>query len=77
MKAKRIAWAILIATVFSGTANAQPQTGPWEKYLWQTSRTTDISASASNLVTELRAEVQKILDAGLPPRLAERLALGR
>jgi hypothetical protein len=46
-------------------ANAQTQTGPWENYLWQTSRTTEIPVSTSNLVTELRAEAQKILQAGL------------
>src|SRR4051812_15679099 len=38
--------------------------GEWAKYLWQTWRTTDIPDSASNLVTELRAETQKILEAG-------------
>src|SRR5436853_5245940 len=36
----------------------------WSKYLWETYRTTNIPASASNLVAELRHEVQRILDAG-------------
>ena len=43
---------------------ADPGAGPWDKYLWQTARTTEIGPSSSNLITELRAEVQKILDAG-------------
>ncbi len=38
--------------------------GPWDRYLWESDRTTGISPSASNLVTELRAEIQKVLDAG-------------
>jgi hypothetical protein len=64
MKAKFIVWAILLAADLSRIACAQPSPSPWDKYLWQTSRTTDVPASTSNLVTELRAEVQKILDAG-------------
>jgi hypothetical protein len=59
-----LAYAVLFAAVFCGIAGAQTQSTPWDKYLWQTSRTTEIPASASNLVAELRAEVQKILDAG-------------
>jgi hypothetical protein len=38
--------------------------GPWEKYFWQTYRVSHVAASASNLLAELRAEVQKILKAG-------------
>ena len=65
MKLQRIACAVLF--FFAGTfriADAQSQAGPWDKYLWQTWRTTGIPDSTSNLVTELRAEVQKILEAG-------------
>lgn len=38
--------------------------GPWDKFLWQTCRTTNITAASTNLIEELRSEVQKILDAG-------------
>ena len=64
MNAKRITWAILLAAGLSGAAFAQSPPGLWDKYLWQTWRTTNVPVSASNLVTELRAEVQKVLDAG-------------
>lgn len=36
----------------------------WAGYIWETSVTTGIAPSASNMVAELRAEIQKILDAG-------------
>jgi hypothetical protein len=36
----------------------------WDQYIWQTPSTSDISRSSSNLVVELRGEIQKILDAG-------------
>src|ERR1051326_390450 len=39
-------------------------TTTWDNYLWQTYRTSQIAASADNLVRELRAEVQKIVEAG-------------
>jgi len=48
----------------AGSAAADTAPDLWDKYLWQTCRTTDIAPSSSNLVTELRVEVQKILDAG-------------
>jgi hypothetical protein len=47
-----------------GTCAAEPQTGPWTKYCWQTCRVSEVASSASNLVGELRAEVQQILEAG-------------
>jgi hypothetical protein len=65
MITKRLACAILLAASLSRVACAQLGSSPWDKYLWQTSRTTDVPASTSNLVAELRAEVQKILEADL------------
>ncbi len=38
--------------------------GGWDKYLWETCRCSAVPASASNLVTELRAEVDKVLASG-------------
>lgn len=38
--------------------------GGWDKYLWETCRCLAVPASASNLVTELRAEVDKVLASG-------------
>src|SRR3989442_9908763 len=64
MKAKRVACAIPLAGGFSYVACVQPPPAPWHKYLWQTSRTTDVPASTSNLVAEFRFEVQKVLEAG-------------
>jgi len=46
------------------SVSGSPGPDPWDKYLWQTCHTTEIASSASNLVSELRTEVQKILDAG-------------
>jgi hypothetical protein len=43
---------------------AETQTGPWEKYLWQTYRVRKVGTSSSNLIAELRAEVRKVLEAG-------------
>jgi hypothetical protein len=40
------------------------QQAQWDKYLWQTSRTSNISPAARSMVTELQAETQKVLDAG-------------
>src|ERR1043166_1645268 len=57
MNAPRIA-IILCCAVLSVSAD------DWDQYIWQTPRTTDIAPSSSNLVVELRAEVQKILEAG-------------
>src|SRR5262245_60533373 len=37
---------------------------PWDRYIWQTPRTVKIAPSATNMVGELRGEVQKILEAG-------------
>jgi hypothetical protein len=62
--------AICLAYWFaSASAMIRPVAGQttnslWDKYLWQASRTSEIAPSASNLVTELRAEVDKILLAG-------------
>jgi hypothetical protein len=64
MKAERIACALLLAAGLGHTALGQPAPGPWHKYIWQTPRTTDVPASTSNLVAELRFEAQKVLDAG-------------
>ncbi len=47
-----------------GASAAENPVRPWEKYLWQTYRTLNVANSASNLVTELRGEAQKVLDAG-------------
>ena len=38
--------------------------GGWDRYLWETCRCSAVPASASNLVTELRAEVDKVLASG-------------
>src|SRR6185295_16998037 len=62
--ARILTCAILFASALSQIAHAQPPPGPWDKYLWQTSRTTGVPASTSNLVAELRVEVQKVLEAG-------------
>ncbi len=48
----------------ASSPSAETQAGLWDKYLWQTCQTTEIAPSTSNLVMELRAEAQKILDAG-------------
>src|SRR5947208_8480813 len=48
----------------AGSTAADPDPDLWDKYLWQTCRTTDLAPSSSNLVTELRVEMQKIFDAG-------------
>src|SRR5205085_11328470 len=66
MKRKRESWALLFALLGLSVqlGSAEPLPTPWDKYLWQTCRTENIAPSASNLVAELRAEVQKILDAG-------------
>jgi hypothetical protein len=61
---RNIAWAGCLMMLAGISQAADPGDGPWEKYLWQTPRTTDIAPSCSNLVTELRGEMQKILDAG-------------
>ncbi|HEY2952490.1 MAG TPA: hypothetical protein VGK40_07910 [Verrucomicrobiae bacterium] len=53
-----------MATAFPHITSAQPPPDPWDKYVWQTSRTTGVPATTSNLVAELRTEVQKILESG-------------
>ncbi len=58
-----LTWTLLLAfSALAPTWAALP--GPWDKYLWEASRTTDIPAGASNLVAELQRETQKVLDAG-------------
>lgn len=52
-----------LAGILGGSA-AETQTSPWEKYVWQTYRVSNVTSSTSNLVAELRAEVQKVLAAG-------------
>jgi len=37
---------------------------PWADYIWETCKVSGVAGSASNLVTELRGEISKILDAG-------------
>jgi len=51
----------LLVLALSVAAAAQD---PLDKYIWQTYRTRDIPASAQPMIDELRAEVQKVLDAG-------------
>jgi hypothetical protein len=55
---------LTVGSVVTALSAAQPQTAEWDKYLWQTCRSSQIPQSASNLVTDLRIESQKILDAG-------------
>src|SRR5262249_40257016 len=54
--------AILAVALQPGCAQ-NPKT-PWDKYLWQTARTLAIAPSTSNLVQELRLELEKVLEAG-------------
>ena len=48
----------------AATLAAEPSTGLWDQYLWETPRTTRVAAAAEPWVVELRAEVQQVLDAG-------------
>ena len=58
--------SIVLAVLWLGACSSvcPAQNAAWDKYLWETYRTRAVAPSASNLVAELRAEVQKILDAG-------------
>jgi hypothetical protein len=53
-------WMLLAANLSAANLSASP----WDKYVWETVRTTGISPACSNLITELRAEMEKILQAG-------------
>lgn len=57
-----ICWLVLGPAVHSDAG--QITNGVWDQYLWQTCRTSEIAPSASNLVSELRGEIDKILEAG-------------
>jgi hypothetical protein len=62
---KSVVFLVCAILFFPGIARGQTASpDQWSKYLWQTYRTTNIPSSASNLVAELRHEVQRILDAG-------------
>ncbi len=56
-------WLIMFGLVIQPAAG-QGTNGPWDKYIWQTYRSSAPALFASNLVTELRAEVDKVLAAG-------------
>ena len=58
--------ACLISSASTITQSAPEQTTNrlWDKYIWQAYRSSDVPLSASNLVAELRAEIEKILAAG-------------
>jgi hypothetical protein len=62
LKSAVLVWAMVVSSEISEGQTIP--TGPWDKYLWETCRTSEIPATASNLVAELDREVQKILDAG-------------
>ena len=65
MKRKPEVWAVLVLLGGSFQLRAAELPSPtWDKYLWQTCRTEHVAPSASNLLAELRMEVQKVLDAG-------------
>src|SRR3954464_4904838 len=59
-----VAWLLGSMGVAAASSAAELDAGAWDKYLWQTCRTRNIVSSSSNLIAELRSEVQKILDAG-------------
>ena len=59
-----MACGLLVSASLLRLTAAETQSGPWDKYFWETYRTTAVAPSASNLIAELRSEVQKILDAG-------------
>jgi hypothetical protein len=46
------------------SAPGQTTETSWDRYIWQVYRSSNIPPSASNLVTELRSEIDKILRAG-------------
>ena len=65
LKSAVLAGAMLVASSEISRGQTTPvPVGQWDKYLWETCRTSDIPPAASNLVAELDREVQKILDAG-------------
>ena len=63
MKPRLFAMSLLALLAAAGPLWAQ-EAGAYDKYLWETYRVTGVGESAQPLVTELRAEVQKVLDAG-------------
>src|SRR5262245_15022599 len=52
-----VAWTLLTRPSVQGQ-------GPWDKYINEKYQTTDIRPLANGLIDELRAETQKVLDAG-------------
>lgn len=54
----------LSAVIIPPLSAADGSSSPWDEYLWQSYRLPAVAPAASNLVVELRAEIQKILDAG-------------
>ncbi|HEV8543234.1 MAG TPA: hypothetical protein VGR78_12635 [Verrucomicrobiae bacterium] len=58
MNFPRIAISFWFVAVLTASAE------PWDKYLWETWRTTKIPKSSNPLEAELSAEIQRILEAG-------------
>jgi hypothetical protein len=56
-------WLVWACTASSLAAD-EDTNSLWGTYIWQTYRTSKISPAASNLIHELRAEVDKVLQAG-------------
>jgi len=65
MNRKSLFWLLVALLGLSFTLRAAefPAT-VWDRYIWETCHTENIAPAASNLVAELRMEVQKVLDAG-------------
>jgi hypothetical protein len=54
----------LVVAILLFACGAMAQDQALDRYIWQTYRTTQVAPSAGPLLQELRAEVQKVLDAG-------------
>jgi len=64
LSAACLACGLVMLGVVILSAAGQTTQGPWDNYLWMTYRSAHLAPASSNLVTELRLEVDQVLAAG-------------